>query len=547
MTYQVLARKYRPERFQDVIGQDHVTQTLLNAFALDRLAHAYLFAGPRGVGKTTTARILAKALNCLKNTDGNPCDECQNCKEIATSGSMDVLEIDGASNRGIDEIRNLRELVKYPPIHAKFKIFIIDEVHMLTTQAFNALLKTLEEPPSHVKFVFATTEPNKVLPTVLSRCQRHEFHRLSENNIKKGLNSVFKNEGITIDDKTEQVITGMADGSMRDALSLLDQIIAFCGNTISFDKASSLLGIIPTSLYFDVTSTIKDKNYKQLLSLMQRIYSEGYSLNVFISGLNQHFLNILVCKVDSERELLNITEDILQLYKTECQKWETKDILRYIDLISNMESNLKIVQQPKIYVETMMLKLLEMDSTISINDLLSRISSGSLQYENTESDIKQESLFKRDSSKDIAGNTEKHDREKTKDTTVIKEKKEEVESESKSSSDLFETVQERWTEIISKISENGTSLGVFMSHGLPTALKGKKLIITFPRKYRFQIDVLKKNIRKIESIIEKTVDHFLKIEFIVGERESDKQNSTDEETHPVTKRMLELFGGEIID
>ena len=460
---------------------------------------------------------------------------------------MDVLEIDGASNRGIDEIRNLRELVKYPPINGKYKIFIIDEVHMLTVQAFNALLKTLEEPPPHVKFVFATTEPNKVLPTILSRCQRHDFHRLSLEDILSGLNLVLEKEDITIDDKTKQIIVRLADGSMRDALSLLDQIIAFCGNEVTFEQASSLLRIIPDSLFFDITDAIKDKNHKQLLNLVQSVYSEGYSLNVFVSKLNQHFLNFLVCKAESGRELLDVTEETLQRYENESQKWDARDILRYTDLVAEMESKLKIVQQPKIYVETMMLKILEMDSTISINDLISRISSGSFSSDKTESGLQQANLFAHQPSKKATESPEPATQEQEGKINPDNQTEGKEKSTDRSNSELFEAIKKQWEEVIAKVSENGTSISTFLDFGHPSALKGKRLIISFPQKYKFHLDFLKKNVQRIESTVEKVMGRPLKIDFIVSKNAPASKNSKNTETHPVTKRMLELFGGKIVE
>ncbi len=260
MEYIVTARKWRPLRFDEVIGQEHVTQTLKNAVRMNRIHHAYLFSGPRGVGKTTTARILARVVNCQNPIDAEPCNKCESCISILEGRSLDVIEIDGASNNSVDDVRTLRENAKYPPISGKYKIYIIDEVHMLSTSAFNALLKILEEPPSHLIFVFATTEPHKVLPTILSRCQRFEFHRMEINTIIEQISKIARSEGITIDDMSLYTLAKKADGSMRDAQSIFDQFVASAGKTIQYEKVKELLHIIDNEYYFKVSDAFQTGN-----------------------------------------------------------------------------------------------------------------------------------------------------------------------------------------------------------------------------------------------------------------------------------------------
>src|SRR5271170_1188211 len=278
MSYQVIARKYRPQRFQDVVGQEHVTQTLSNAIAQKRIAHAYLFVGPRGTGKTTIARIFAKCLNC---TDGPKVDfpeDDPKAKEIADGRSMDVLEIDGASNRGIDEVRELRETVKYVPASSRFKIYIIDEVHMLTKEAFNALLKTLEEPPAHVKFMFATTEPEKVLPTILSRCQRFDLRRIPSALIVKHLQEIAKKEDVQIDEAALHAIARGADGGMRDAESTLDQLISFCGKTIAETDVLSMFGLAARSQILELAAAVIAGETEKALRELNELARQGKDL-----------------------------------------------------------------------------------------------------------------------------------------------------------------------------------------------------------------------------------------------------------------------------
>ena len=301
MAFLVTARKWRPQKFNDVVGQEHVTNTLKNAIKENRVAHAYLFTGPRGVGKTTTARILAKALNCENLKDAEPCNDCEMCKSISSTQSMDIIEIDGASNRGIDEIRTLRESVKYAPTRGKYKIYIIDEVHMLTKESFNAFLKTLEEPPAHTIFIFATTDVHKVPLTIISRCQRYDFRRIQLETIKTTLAKIAKEEKIKIDDKTLTIISKKADGALRDAESYFDQVIAYCNGKIDSEIVSQMLNLIDEEIYFRISDAVLSKDYKSVFEVSNTIFENGWDFLDFIDGLNEHFRNILTVVV-TERE-----------------------------------------------------------------------------------------------------------------------------------------------------------------------------------------------------------------------------------------------------
>jgi DNA polymerase-3 subunit gamma/tau len=292
MAFIVTARKWRPQLFDDVVGQQHISTTLKNAIEGNRIGHAYIFAGPRGVGKTTTARILAKRLNCDNPNGGEPCNKCPSCESFLKSQSLDIIEIDGASNRRIDEIRTLRESVKYAPTSGQYKVYIIDEVHMLTTESFNALLKTLEEPPEHTIFIFATTDIHKVPLTIISRCQRFDFRRIELDEIKSLLKKIAEAEKINIDDDSLTLIAKKADGALRDAESIFDQVVSFCGNDVDITLLKQMLNLIDDEIYFQISDAVLEKNFKAAFEVSEKIYSNGWNFVDFVNGLVEHFRNI---------------------------------------------------------------------------------------------------------------------------------------------------------------------------------------------------------------------------------------------------------------
>jgi len=373
MAYIVLARRWRPQQFSEIIGQDHVAQTLSNAIASGRIAHSFIFAGPRGIGKTTTARILAKALNCENGPNITPCNSCSNCESITKGNSLDVLEIDGASNRGIDEIRNLRENIHYTPSQGKYKIYIIDEVHMLTKEAFNALLKTLEEPPEHVIFMFATTEIHRVPATILSRCQRFDLRRIPTKTIIEHLDKICNAENIEIEKDALLEIAKKADGSMRDAQSILDQIISYAGNKITASQVAEILGLINIELFFSFTDKIRHHDLKEIILLCQKIFSDGIDLDEFLIGFEEHFRNLLITKMLKSVELIHVPENFYDRYISEGTHLSENDILQYLQLINDIQSSLKWSTQPQIKFEFGILKMAKMPFMTDIETLLEKI------------------------------------------------------------------------------------------------------------------------------------------------------------------------------
>jgi DNA polymerase III subunit gamma/tau len=375
MAYEVLARKWRPQLFADVIGQEHVTQTLINAFKADRLAHAYLFSGSRGVGKTSVARILAKAMNCRQGEPGIPCNRCHSCVEITQGASVDVQEIDGASNRGIDEIRELRENIRYMPSSSPFRVYIIDEVHMLTTPAFNALLKTLEEPPPHVKFIFATTEAHKVPVTILSRCQKFDFKRIPLHLIVKQLERVTVEEGIHISKSGLALIAGEAEGSMRDAQSLLDQVVSYTGAEVDDEHITAILGIIDRRLIFQASQAVLDGSAKKCVAIVDQIYHFGYDMKEFYRALMDQFRNLLVTLVAPDETLLDMVDSERDELKAQAEQAGLEKIQHILSFLIAREENLRMTAHSRLVLEIIMIKLCGLNEYLSFDQLLQKLES----------------------------------------------------------------------------------------------------------------------------------------------------------------------------
>ena len=374
MSYQVIARKYRPQRFQDVVGQEHVTQTLSQAIQQQRIAHAYLFCGPRGTGKTTIARIFAKCLNCTDGPKVDFDDSDPRCQEITEGRSLDVMEIDGASNNGVEQVRELRETCKYAPAASKFKIYIIDEVHMLSTAAFNALLKTLEEPPAHVKFLFATTDPEKVLPTILSRCQRFDLRRIPTGLISKHLLEIAKKENVTIGAAALQAIARGAEGGMRDAESTLDQLISFCGNTIEEPDVLSMFGLTAQTQILELARTVLDGEIQPALLLLHQLANNGKDLGRLLSDLLNHFRNLLIFQVSrGSLDMLEVSENETAALSTQAKLATAEGFTRLMEIFAEGEMRLRDASSKKILVEVTLLKAIEARNAVSIDLVLKQL------------------------------------------------------------------------------------------------------------------------------------------------------------------------------
>ena len=376
--YLVAARKYRPALFKEVVAQQHVTDTLKNALKLDRLAHAYLFSGPRGVGKTTTARILAKAINCEtpreeREDESEPCRECDSCQAFEAGRSLNVFEMDAASNNKVDDIRELRETVRIPPQGSTKKVYILDEVHMLSTQAFNALLKTLEEPPPHALFIFATTEPHKVLPTILSRCQRFDFRRIPVPRIVDHLRRICDNEGIEADEESLMLLARKGDGALRDALSAFDQAISLCGTTLEYGDLTQALGVVDQDLFFRLTDHVATQDTAGVLKLVNHIVRSGYDLQEFLGGLAEHVRNLLVARSLGDDALEEVAASTRRRYAEEAKRFGEADLLRLLTVAGDAEDDVKSSSQPRLKLEMALLKMAQMRRAADLKTVLQKI------------------------------------------------------------------------------------------------------------------------------------------------------------------------------
>jgi DNA polymerase III subunit gamma/tau len=373
VSYEVFARKYRPQTFDDLVGQDHVSRTLKNAVAQNRLAHAYLFVGPRGIGKTSTARILAKSLNCIKGPTITPCGECDNCREIAAGNSLDVIEIDGASNNSVEDVRQLRENVRYAPAKGRYKIYLIDEVHMLSPAAFNALLKTLEEPPAHVKFIFATTEPQKVLPTILSRCQRFDLHRIPANLIAKHLQFIAGKEKITLAPGAAHAIARGAEGGLRDAESMLDQLVAFCGEKISENDVLDVFGFTSEQTVVDLTGRILRGETPGAIDLLHQQSDAGKDMMRLMSDLIAYLRDLLIFKAKPDALKEDIEPDVQTSLASHAELITTDRLLELVDQFASAEGRMKWAPNKKLHFEVAIIKAIQTLGEATLDEVIEKL------------------------------------------------------------------------------------------------------------------------------------------------------------------------------
>jgi DNA polymerase-3 subunit gamma/tau len=518
MSYIVFARKWRPRNFDEVVGQEHITSTLKNAIRQGRVAHAFLFAGPRGIGKTSCARILAKSLNCQKGPTITPCEKCTSCIEINEARNFDVIEIDGASNRGIDEIRSLRENVKFAPTFGKYKIYIIDEVHMLTIEAFNALLKTLEEPPEHVKFIFATTQPNKVIPTILSRCHRFDFRKISITKIIEKLNKISREEKLNVDKEALFAIARAASGSMRDAESILDQLSAFSKAKIMFSDVANVLGIVEEDYLFEIVDKISQRDTVGAIKLIDRVINEGKDTSQFIVELIEHFRNLMIARVGGKglEALLDLPPETKERVLKQSQHFSIQEIINSIEiLIATQEISRKI---DSLY--------------IPLEIAITKLTSFGLSLETHRRDKRNYNPVKKQNNDGPQGTND-----------ALEQKSLSVAQKVLDTS--FQEIKDIWSNLISNISKIKMSVATFLQEGNPLRIEGNILIIGFSKESNFHRELLERedNRRLIESNLKQILDKDVKIKFETIETIQRHHDSHE----PFIKSAIDTFRGRLID
>ncbi len=534
MGYTALYREWRPKNFEDVVGQEHITTTLKNEILNDRIAHAYLFCGTRGTGKTSTAKVMAKALNCLNLQDGEPCNECEMCKKINQGLAIDVTELDAASNNGIDKIRDIIDDTKYPPQEAKYKIYIMDEVHMLSVGAVNAFLKTLEEPPKNVIFILATTDPQKLPITILSRCQRFDFKRIKQKDISDRLKKIVDAQSINYEQKSLDLISRVCDGAMRDALSILDQAIAMGENEIKYEDLVSILGLVTNEYLFDITDAVIDRSVEKTMVIIDKLVYSGKDMQLFIKDLIAHFRNLLMVKVtNNPEEVLDMSLENIQMVKEQGRKIRVEEIMRAIRILQDAEANSKASKQSRLYLELAIIKMCKIEYDTSNEVILSRINQLEESLKNGNIQIVQGEKGN-DASKNAHTNTGgaadsanviRKGMIKPKDSSSTKENLE-INPNSKLTID---DVGRAWTEILEQFkAKRAMIIYASIVTAKPYSFKGGIVTLEYDAMYAFNRERLQKAEYRevVNTVFSETLKEKVIVDYIV-KQESDTKGKED--------------------
>ena len=542
MGYTALYREWRPKKFEDVVGQEHITVTLKNQIENNRIAHAYLFCGTRGTGKTSTAKIMAKALNCLNPQNGEPCNECEMCKKINNGLAIDVTELDAASNNGVDKIRDIIEDAKYPPQEAKYKVYIMDEVHMLSIGAVNAFLKTLEEPPANVIFILATTDPQKLPITILSRCQRFDFKRIVSKNICALLRKIVDTKGVLADEKSLELISRTSDGAMRDALSILDQAIAMGDGKIDYNGLVNMLGLVTNDNLFDITSAIISKNVESAMRIIEDVVYSGKDMYLFIKDLVVHFRNLLMIKVtNNPEEVLDMSLENIERVNEQGNRIRVEEIMRDIRILQEAESNAKLSKESRLYLELAVVKMCKIEYDTSNEVILARINrleeglkTGKVKVAMAadETNLIREKVAT--NSDETKSNTIKANR-----TLPMKNIGENPDSKA-----TINDIKRSWKDILEAFKARRAMI-VYASilTGRPVECNKGILTIHYSEEYAFSKERLEKqeNNRIVNEVISEIIGEEIKTRFIVDKGNNNEENPEKILSQNIDKDMLEIL------
>ena len=566
MAYQVTARKWRPRQFDEVVGQEHITATLKSAVHSGRIAQCYLFCGPRGVGKTTTARILAKVLNCADSRDGNPCEACDSCRSIATSTSMNVLEIDGASNNSVDDVRELREVVRYAATEGVYKIYIIDEVHMLSTAAFNALLKTLEEPPEHVVFIFATTEVQSVPDTILSRCQRFNFRRISTGQIAAHLGTIAQAEGIEVEEGALHLLASRADGALRDAESLLDQVVSL-GAEVSQQAVVQVLGLVDRGLYFELLDAMREAAPARVLDVVSQAVDEGVDIEEFVYGLVELLRHLLFAKIQGGTDELDMAEDARQRCGELAAAMEVEDLLRMMQSLLDLEADIKRSVQPRFRVEIALVHLALMGRSVDVGELLRRLQSlegaaprpaasppprGRSEQvappppsnPNEQAASPPPSSFNEQAAPPLPND---YSEQAAPPPPAQRQVAAPDESSNNAANLNIDQVRTTWNELVNAVRAIKPSLAHFLNGATLVGLEGHVLKLGFGEDDRFAMNQVINNRESVEEIAEAKYGRRLRLEAVVKKDDQPApQAASQPESDPTLRSVLDTFDGELV-
>jgi len=543
MSYLVLARKWRPQTFDDIVGQEHVARTLMNAIRAGRVAHAFLFTGVRGVGKTTAARVLAKALNCTSGPAPTPCNACVNCQEITAGNAVDVLEIDGASNTGVDDVREIIENVRYQPSKSRYKIYIIDEVHMLSTSAFNALLKTLEEPPAHVKFIFATTDAHKVPHTIHSRCQRYDFKRIPFQLITERLAQIAASEDITVSPAALALLAREGEGSMRDAQSLFDQVIAFAGKTIRDEDVLTALGLADRKLLYGIAEAVLDHNPARALELFEQIHVFGYDMRRFARELLEHFRNLAVVRLAPTVDLLPaMPEEERVEVRRQASMWGAEDLDRAFRLLLDAENEVGRVPYPKLVLEMLLIKLAGLTPVVPVGDLLDRLDE--LERRLGTQPPARTSAAAREEAAPLPTRREGAGRPRPGATPV----------ETPPAAAISPRSGHSWEEFLAFVGKEKVMLLPYLQSGTPPDCSGSQLVLTVPSGYYYDYLVQRGQARQVEDLASRFFGRPMRVSVRAAEAAQVSASAPSETSaalheaaleNPVVRAAVEILGGEV--